>query len=391
MTTKLTQGIALFALVCAATALPASGEGVLSMGSPTVDGTNVTVPVYLEGDLSSGVAALDFTLRYDPAVLAPNGVRAGEAAAAADKGVQYNMTSPGQYVVMMFGLNQSTMEAGKVAEITLRRVGTSDAGDTNVSIDGTTLASLEGQTIASRGSSATVTLGNLPPAAPDPQPEEPQTPSDPAPGPDPTAPDSEVPVTPPVDDSGAVPDEPGDLADPATPGTANPRVPAVSSADAGPSLASGESDFGRPSASRTLRPRSASEPASSLSQLNRMAQEFERKRAAIPSPPSGEEVADGPAVPRSAPDDSVDSRAAVGRPTAIASLSGDGRSEARQMASLAPMDTGRPPDTGGIPGGAAESNPDRSPGFFADRRVWILGAIAAAFLTGFVVRKRLLS
>src|SRR5690606_31234605 len=58
-------------------AMPALGEGVLSMGTPSVDGTNVTVPVYLQGDINEGVAALDFTLQYDPSVLAPNGVRAG--------------------------------------------------------------------------------------------------------------------------------------------------------------------------------------------------------------------------------------------------------------------------------------------------------------------------
>jgi hypothetical protein len=375
MMTKSSQGIAALALVCAA-ALPAWGEGVLNVGSPTVSGNNVVLPVYLEGNVDSGVAALDFTLRYDPAVLAPGGVRAGDAAVAADKGVQYNMKAPGQYVVMMFGLNQSTMESGKIADITLRRVGSANPDETSVSIDGTTLASLEGQTIASRGSSATVQLANTP--TDDPDPDEPETPPDT--NPDPTVPVDEGPG----DDGEAEPDGPN------SPGTANPRNPTLPGSD--PDSDDGKVDPSRPASPRPLLSRPNADAESGLSQLNRMAREFERRRAAISSPPLGEVEANGPAVPRSAPEGNAGARAAVARPDAgVRSLAGHRNGGVGPLASLAPMNADRLHETNPAAGTLTEPDVSPSAGFFADRRVWILGAILVALVTGFVVRKRLLS
>jgi hypothetical protein len=371
-------------LVSMMTILPAWSQGVLNIGTPAVDGNNVTVPVYLEGNIDDGVAALDFTLRYDPSVLAPNGVRAGDAALAADKGVQYNMTSPGNYVVMMFGLNQSTMDAGKVADVSFRRVNVAAGAETNLSIDGTTLASLAGQTIASQGSSATFQLDGISPD--DPAPEDPVTPPD-EPGDDPDVPGEDEPVPVPPDGETPPSDDPNNPP-PASGNPGSPVVPALNDTE------DQQDPRGTPgTAPRTragLSPQ-VSDTASKLSQLNRMAREFDRKRAGIPSPPqNGDGSVQGPSSPASAPNDAVKTTV-LDRKSPSGELRGDRGGDAlEQMASLAPS---RPA------GNESDSNfalstkltPSREEsGFFADRRVWVLAAILLAFGAGLLVRKRLL-
>ncbi len=365
-------------------ALPSAlGEGVLSVGTPAVQGNAVTVPVYLEGSVDSGVAALDFTFHYDPSVLVPNGVRTGDAAIAAGKGVQYNMTSPGEYVVMMFGLNQSTMENGKIADISLRRVGAA-AAETNIAIDGTTLASLAGQTIASRGSSATLQLSASP--ADDSNPQDPNNPPNTEPGSDPTPTDENEPPAPPTDDTTAPASEPTDTT---VPSVSNPQSPASNGKSTVPT---GVLDTGRPTGSRALNASRSDDAASRLSQLDRMAREFAQKRAGIPSPVATEDGATGAApaasgstetgTPASAPEDSH---------PGVAPLLAEGNTgEVRQMASLANVD---PVGAGNDdpPARAAESGAKPKRGFFADRRVWVLGAFFGLLMAGLVARKRLFS
>lgn len=375
-----------FPLILVFAVLPALGEGVLTIGTPAVDGSNVTVPVFLDGNLGDGVAALDFTLRYDPAILAPNGVRAGEAALAAEKGVQYNLTSPGNYVVMMFGLNQSTMDAGKVAEVSFRRVDTSSAAETNLTIDGTTLASLAGQTIASQGSSSTFELNGSP--ANDPDPEDPDTP----PGEDPDGgsdvPDDEGPVPAPDDDA----DDPADGSGNPVPsgGAGSPVVPTGNgdSPSQGPEL--GERG-GMPQVTRSGAPAELSDSASRLSQLNRMAKEFERKRAALPSPPAAGAIGTESATPASSPDDAVKT-SVVDQHSPLGRLRPEGREDAQQMASLAPTQPNAM-EEGRLVADSSE-NPVAAPAkgtLWSDPRTWVAGVIALVFGAGLVLRKRLLS
>lgn len=368
-------------------AMPALGEGVLSMGTPSVDGTNVTVPVYLQGDINEGVAALDFTLQYDPSVLAPNGVRAGESALAADKGVQYNMTSPGNYVVMMFGLNQSTMATGKVADISFRRVDSVNPSETNITIGGTTLASLTGQTIPSQGSTASFQFDGTPGNEPDPT--DPNVPAAPDPN-DPNAgevPDNGNPSPAPGDDSG----EPTSTPDSPVPtgNSGNPVIPATNGAATSPDDI--DNSRVRSSGARTGVPSDIADAASRLSQLNRMAREFDQKRAAIPSPPTTGADSTGASTPASAPDDAVHT-SVVNQDAPVRLIRSDEPRDARQLAALSPSDQ----TPGQNRSSSTESNEAAvpmppSPGLLADRRLWALVAIIAAFVGGFVLRKRVLS
>ena len=72
---------------------PLAFAGTLRVGVPVVNGNQVVLPVMLEGDTGAGVAALDFTLNYDPAVFTPVRAEASEAAQTARKQVESNEVS----------------------------------------------------------------------------------------------------------------------------------------------------------------------------------------------------------------------------------------------------------------------------------------------------------
>lgn len=200
------------ALIVTATAVlvaATSQAGTLRVGVPQIEDDRVVLPVVLEGDTGGGVAALDFTLNYDPAVFTPVGAEASEAAQAARKQVESNEVSPGNYVVMMFGMNQTTVTSGEVASITLTKKSQPGTNQSEVSIDGTTFASIEGHEIESTGSSQTVTFPppptddgggeNPPPGDGEPSPPPPATETPvPAPAPPASTPDTPAPATPSV-------------------------------------------------------------------------------------------------------------------------------------------------------------------------------------------------
>lgn len=147
--------------------------GVLQLGAPHRSGDTVSVPVRLEGAVSAGVSAMDFRLNYDPAVLQPVGIETGAAASAARKLVQANVATPGEYVVLMFGMNQDTITNGDIANINMRVVDAAAAGESRISIKDTTLSGVDATGLASAGSEATVFLDG--PSNPD-QPESPKPP-----------------------------------------------------------------------------------------------------------------------------------------------------------------------------------------------------------------------
>ncbi|MCP4641825.1 MAG: hypothetical protein GY851_15385 [bacterium] len=135
-----------------------SDAGTLQITSPSVNNQLVTIPVHVDGDVADGVAALDFLLNYDPSVLEVVGVTPGTAATAAGKMVHGAPTNPGQYVVVMMGMNQSAVKVGEVVNVALRQVGNPDNNQSELSITRTTFASLDAVEIPSEGSAATLVL-----------------------------------------------------------------------------------------------------------------------------------------------------------------------------------------------------------------------------------------
>lgn len=137
---------------------PGAWPGTLRIAPATIEEARVTVPVLVQGDVGDGVAALDFLLNFDPAVFQPVAVSAGTAATAAGKLVQGSPTNPGQYVVVMMGMNQQTVQSGEVARVVMRQISQPENNRSELSVSRTTLASLEANQIPSEGSSATVTF-----------------------------------------------------------------------------------------------------------------------------------------------------------------------------------------------------------------------------------------
>ncbi len=140
-----------------------AAAATLRAGQPQFSGDKVTVPIILEGDVAGGVSALNFRLEYDPNVLDPVGASVGAAAQAADRQVQANKSTDGQYNVVMMGMSQNTVTNGEVANIVLRRVANPQGGTSALNITETTLASLEGAEIPSQGSSSSIDFQVAPP------------------------------------------------------------------------------------------------------------------------------------------------------------------------------------------------------------------------------------
>lgn len=145
-TTTFRAGLCAWALLSAGTTL----AGTLSLGTPTVQGSQYTFPVYLRGE-GEGVAALDFRLGYDPTVFSPVSVQPGPAALSAQKQVSSNVAEPGEYIVVLMGFNQNTVEPGAVAEVVLQKIGNPESGQSELLIAEPTMATSEGVEIDSAG------------------------------------------------------------------------------------------------------------------------------------------------------------------------------------------------------------------------------------------------
>lgn len=159
-----TARLALSMAVALLLAIPAAHAGQINVGDPQVDGETITVPVLLQAGGSGDVSSLDFRVRYDPNQLKPVRAMPGPSAQNADKDVIGNERNPGEFSVVMMGLNRNVVGDGEVANITFERVGGGNAAD--VRITQTTLASPDAVEIPSRGSSRTISFdgSGTPPA-----------------------------------------------------------------------------------------------------------------------------------------------------------------------------------------------------------------------------------
>ncbi|HNR32351.1 MAG TPA: cohesin domain-containing protein [Candidatus Hydrogenedentes bacterium] len=132
--------------------------GVLEIGAPRVEDARYLIPVILAGGIEN-VAALNFRMTYDPQVFEPVNVITGPAAAAAQKHVAGNVAGPGEYIVVMLGLNQNTVSQGEVARIVFRQVGEAEDGMSRLTVLDTACATWEGQEIPSEGGTRVVRFG----------------------------------------------------------------------------------------------------------------------------------------------------------------------------------------------------------------------------------------
>ncbi|HOV74497.1 MAG TPA: cohesin domain-containing protein [Candidatus Hydrogenedentes bacterium] len=135
--------------VAAAIPIVAFAQGVLQIGEPTVESNQVTIPVYLGGNVGAGVAAADFRITYDPQVLRPVSAIAGSAAADADKRVMANEAASGEYVVVMMGMNQTALTSGEIARVVMERTPNAGPGQWKLGLSRPTLSTTDGGIIES--------------------------------------------------------------------------------------------------------------------------------------------------------------------------------------------------------------------------------------------------
>jgi len=136
-----------------------SYAGTLQLGPPIVEDTRYVFPVEL---LNAGgaVAALDFRIESDPSIFLPLDVLPGPVALQASKMISANAAAPGQYVVVVMGLNQASMGDGEVARVILERIGGEEGGGTVVALTEPTLATPDGSELPVSGSQRSVSFGD---------------------------------------------------------------------------------------------------------------------------------------------------------------------------------------------------------------------------------------
>lgn len=215
------------AIACLWAATAACG-GTLALAPPAVAGTQYTFPVELRG-AGGQVSALDFRVQFDPQVFQPVSANLGPAALAANKMISSNYAAPGEYVVVMMGLNQAALPAGQVATVVMQRVAAEATGSTRLDIVDPTLATPDGAELPVSGTGVSVKLGDG-----DDTTAEGEDPSTPAP--EGAQDDTDTPAGPEND----APTPPG-APNPAAPGNTGPK-PALLGPAAPPMAASGAPD-----------------------------------------------------------------------------------------------------------------------------------------------------
>jgi len=160
--------------------MPILQADTLHVGKPIISGTNYTFPIYLDS-ASADVAVMDFRFNYDPEVFRPVEAQTGAQADFSNKIVNANQSSPGEYIVVLWGPNQNTLNSGEVARIVLEHTGY-ESDNTQLAIAGLTMADPYGAEVYSSAQGIDMNLGgDSPPDAENPPPSDGQTGENPKP------------------------------------------------------------------------------------------------------------------------------------------------------------------------------------------------------------------
>lgn len=133
--------------------------GTLRIGDPIVEDDQYVFPISLLEDAGE-VAALDFRFQYDPGVFTPAGVTAGTAAVQASKQVLGRLRDPGEFGVLVMGLNDLGIDNGEVARISFERNNSAEATGTQLSVTNVTFSDGAGVEIPSVETTRSVALPN---------------------------------------------------------------------------------------------------------------------------------------------------------------------------------------------------------------------------------------
>jgi len=117
------------------------------------DGGSLTLPVVFSAPTGCAVAAIQFDVEYDPALLMPapsGGVLEGAAAKAARKQISFSKTSPGRIRVLVVGLNADAIAGGEVARLNFSISGDAAAAASAVHVGNAVLADPNGSEVPVR-------------------------------------------------------------------------------------------------------------------------------------------------------------------------------------------------------------------------------------------------
>jgi hypothetical protein len=131
--------------------------GTLRIGDPIVENDQYVFQIFLVEDTAE-VAALDFRFSYDPTIFDPAGVTAGNAALQASKQVLGRVRDPGEFGVLVMGLNSFGIQEGEVARIAFERTDTDDTAATQLAVTNITFSDGEGVEVPSEENTRSLSL-----------------------------------------------------------------------------------------------------------------------------------------------------------------------------------------------------------------------------------------
>jgi len=143
------------------TAAQAQGGGAqLSVGdgSGMPGDSGIVIPVRLTSDDGVGVTGLNFDLSFDAGRLNVQNVAIGGAASSASKTLSWSSPSSGRVRVIIFGLNQTAISNGTVANVTFGVNAGAASGATGLALSNATATDQSGSSVSLSLSSGTFTV-----------------------------------------------------------------------------------------------------------------------------------------------------------------------------------------------------------------------------------------
>jgi len=157
-----------FVLLLFVPSAQAQGGGAsLSVGSSSgmAGDAGINIPVSIHSDDGIGVTGLNFDLTFDASRLTVQNINIGSSASSAGKTLSWSSPSTGRIRVIIFGLNQTSISNGGVANVTFSVNSGAASGSSSLSLGSATATDQNGNSVPLSLSSGTFTV-NAPPPAP---------------------------------------------------------------------------------------------------------------------------------------------------------------------------------------------------------------------------------
>jgi len=154
--------IAVFSLIVA---IETCSAATLTVGQnsaiPTQNG--VAVPLSFTAGTGEQVAAMQFDILFDYAILALTDVTAGPATSSADKDINFSAIEPGRVRAIIAGLNQNVISDGTIANALFNVNRNAPDGEQSLSLSGVLLSDPDGAAVPSESVSGRISIAAIVP------------------------------------------------------------------------------------------------------------------------------------------------------------------------------------------------------------------------------------